>query len=421
MANTDWKLQHKITDFAGDSDPNAVAPSALKVFSTGDRYYPEPSSLVLYATGTGTVSFNIWVNEPSIGIWLSFLAITLSVGSVQKVNLPPNARTFFQVTGKTGVPTALYAGVMPTDGSGTGTGDAQDSTLQLITAAIAANGAASPASVVQEGGVAGVPGTSAPAATTAGKLKALWVGLAGELVSRLVGPDGLDLFSSAAAPSDVGDPTEKAPSIRSRLMAFNDTVNKYRQIREGILSAGAALTVATGFQNIIPTVRYLATRPPLADGNLVELQGNSRGDAAIAEQFAPNAEDGTNQVIAYVRKYLAVSNYSAIVDSSYGTVSAKVVKTVPGSILSITALNTSGGPLYLQVHNKATIPLSTEVPKWVSWLVPAGASITIGTEFFTENGSYCSFGIGWAMSAVPERYTAPGVGTGYHVSVQMSP
>ena len=100
----------------------------------------------------------------------------------------------------------------------------------------------------------------------------------------------------------------------------------------------------------------------------------------------------------------APSNYI-----NFGTVSAAFIKASAGNVFSIACYNENAAVRYFQLHNKATIPLATEVPVF-SFPVPAGTannpgSIVFGDDFFTRWGHYFATGIGWAISTTEATFT----------------
>lgn len=104
---------------------------------------------------------------------------------------------------------------------------------------------------------------------------------------------------AAAAPADGASNAENATSIRARIVAFNGAT--WDRIRTGLTGT---LTSATGVLNNLGLIKYNATRPVLLDTNLTELQGNSRGDLAVAEQNRPQSQDDTNRVVWVMSRVL---------------------------------------------------------------------------------------------------------------------
>ena len=120
-------------------------------------------------------------------------------------------------------------------------------------------------------------------------------------------------------------------------------------------------------------------------------------------------EDLTNNVLRVAWAPLASSSYSATAFSNFGAAAAANVKGTPGAIVSVAATSINAAIRYLQIHNKATIPLSTEVPVF-SFPLPAGSAtvpsvLVLDSDFFM-GGYYLSAGIGWAFSTTAGTYTA---------------
>lgn len=88
-----------------------------------------------------------------------------------------------------------------------------------------------------------------------------------------------------------------------------------------------------------------------------------------------------------------------------GAAAAGVIKASSGNVFSISCINTNAAVRYFQLHNKATIPLSTEVPVYC-FTVPAAGAIVIGEDFFNRNGLNFVTGIGYAISTTFLTYTA---------------
>ena len=70
------------------------------------------------------------------------------------------------------------------------------------------------------------------------------------------------------------------------------------------------------------------------------------------------------------------------------------------------ATNTNAAVRYLQLHDKATIPLAGETAQQ-NWIIPAGTATTPGyVEFEFKYGAAFATGIGFAISTVVTTYTA---------------
>lgn len=82
------------------------------------------------------------------------------------------------------------------------------------------------------------------------------------------------------------------------------------------------------------------------------------------------------------------------------------VKKQSGRVLAFTCDNENAAARYLQLHDTATVPASSDPPKY-SFRVGATAQLTIGEEFFGRDGSPLFLnGIAFAFSTAKDVYTA---------------
>jgi hypothetical protein len=82
-----------------------------------------------------------------------------------------------------------------------------------------------------------------------------------------------------------------------------------------------------------------------------------------------------------------------------------LVKAKEGQVFAAFATNENAAVRYLQLFNKATAPAAADVPVF-SFPILATSSLLIGTEFFTEHGSYFDTGIAIGISTAKASYTA---------------
>lgn len=80
--------------------------------------------------------------------------------------------------------------------------------------------------------------------------------------------------------------------------------------------------------------------------------------------------------------------------TAFGT-AGSVVSAVPGRVYAVTIVNKSATAYFVQIHNKATAAVNTNIPVWED-VLPASGSITLD---FGINGLYVSAGIGLALSS----------------------
>jgi len=114
-------------------------------------------------------------------------------------------------------------------------------------------------------------------------------------------------------------------------------------------------------------------------------------------------EDSTNNLIGVLAKPVVSATYSWIVYTNFGTSNAAVIKASAGQVGAVYCHNNSGSVRYCQIHQKSTIPLTTEVPIF-SFYVPVGGVLVIDDSFFGMNGQYFSSGIGFAISTSEATY-----------------
>ncbi len=74
-------------------------------------------------------------------------------------------------------------------------------------------------------------------------------------------------------------------------------------------------------------------------------------------------------------------------------------------LLSFKCHNLNAASRYIQFHNTATVPASTNVPV-ISFLVPAASEIVIGNEYFGTGGMNFPLGLAFAFSTTEGTYTA---------------
>ena len=90
-------------------------------------------------------------------------------------------------------------------------------------------------------------------------------------------------------------------------------------------------------------------------------------------------------------------------------VATAVIKTGAGRIYSATCNNSNAAARYLQFFDLGVVPTSTTTIPDESFLVPAGAQIIVGSDYFTTFGRPYTSGLAWAFSTTRDVYTA---GTG---------
>lgn len=82
------------------------------------------------------------------------------------------------------------------------------------------------------------------------------------------------------------------------------------------------------------------------------------------------------------------------------------VKPTGGNVFSLICHNANAAARYVQLHNTATVPVTTAGVPIYSFYVPAGAQIGIGSDIFTNAGVNFATGIAFAFSTTRDVYTA---------------
>ncbi len=171
----------------------------------------------------------------------------------------------------------------------------------------------------------------------------------------------------------------------------------------------AAFTV--GSTSLTPVGGIYESSPTaLTTGQAGILALDSSRNVLTHEQYAPTAEDNNNQVIAQQIRPVAASTYSASRFGIFGTDVDLAAKASAGNLFSIIATNTNAAVRWLQIHNKATAPASTNVPV-LSLPIPAGTAnnpgyLRLNRSDFGEGGMYLSTGVAIGISTAEATFTA---------------
>jgi hypothetical protein len=176
-----------------------------------------------------------------------------------------------------------------------------------------------------------------------------------------------------------------------------------------ISDAGGAITVDGSVQIAnFPSTQQVAGTVQVS--NLPATQ-TVTGAVQVANFPATQQVAGTVQVSSFpttqqVAGTVQVSNLPLQYATSedFGTDAAKLVRTGVGQVCSICGHNFSATTRYLQLHDKATQPMTGDVPK-LFFPVTAGSSWLIGTDFFGVLGRRFSNGIAWAWSTTPRSFS----------------
>lgn len=108
-------------------------------------------------------------------------------------------------------------------------------------------------------------------------------------------------------------------------------------------------------------------------------------------------------------------------DEPLTQVTKKNVKSVEGSVYSISVTNGNTSPRYLQIHDKSTNPSASDVPI-LSMIIPGGSSsnptfLSLTQEDFGNAGLFCENGIGWAISTTFSSFTDSATASDHIVSI----
>lgn len=154
---------------------------------------------------------------------------------------------------------------------------------------------------------------------------------------------------------------------------------------------------------------YNTTPPAPTNGKRVDGQADSAGNLKNAEQYAAQAEDNINAVIAFAKRPLAVSMYSPTEFKNFGANTTLNIKATLGNIYSLYSTNASASVRYLQLHKTATVPAGGAVPQWVIPIPPASAGVPGVAGWseadFSEMGVHSTIGWAYAISTTAGTFT----------------
>lgn len=106
------------------------------------------------------------------------------------------------------------------------------------------------------------------------------------------------------------------------------------------------------------------------------------------------------------KKTINASNVPLPFGASYSA-NAGVGKPSAGNLFSVMGTNINAAVRYLQLFNKATTPVNTDVPVvGCSFpLAPDNGLVILGEDFFSTLGEYFTIGIAWAFSTTKDTLT----------------
>lgn len=168
------------------------------------------------------------------------------------------------------------------------------------------------------------------------------------------------------------------------------------------LSGCAAFTIVSGSAEGAARSIEISCRGDNPVVQPLEVDVNIEGSATVtANQGTPGATPWPVVEEPIATSGAASSQYAPVTS----VVTAAVIKATPGNVFHIFATNANAAVRYLQLHNKATIPLATEVPLQ-SWIIPAGTALAPGyVEITSKYALAFSTGIGFAISSTQGTFT----------------
>jgi hypothetical protein len=156
-----------------------------------------------------------------------------------------------------------------------------------------------------------------------------------------------------------------------------------------------------------PVLQYVAAGKTLTDGQMVPAQATISGFEKVSLGDEIAGENRTDGVIAAALKFVASGTYSPSLYTNWGASTSANVKASPGIVNSFYATNGNGAVRYIQFHNLTTAPGGGTTPIY-SFPVAPGGTLSLGADFWTQNGAKLSTGLGIAVtwSTTQGTYTA---------------
>ena len=108
------------------------------------------------------------------------------------------------------------------------------------------------------------------------------------------------------------------------------------------------------------------------------------------------------EVVSALRTFSS-SWLQSSVSAAFGT-AAKLIGTAAKATAlgQVTLVSTGVAAYFVQIHNKATAPVNTDVPAWVGWVAIGG---TVTMDFSTLGGLNCPLGCYIAISSTAGTLT----------------
>lgn len=224
----------------------------------------------------------------------------------------------------------------------------------------------------------------------------------------------------ASTPADdFANPTTALLSYSLLGLYDGATWDRWRAIvpADAVASPTVGTAAATAFQQVFNGTTW-DRRRSVAPGDAVVNPGT--GSAAVTAfneiwtgsvWIRPFADSSGRQFVRLdldspvVQSPQSTSTYAPTRHVDFGADPDVVVKASAGNVLSLTCHNLNAAARFAQLHNKATAPVNPDVPLY-TFLVPAGAMLVIGTDFFAAAGAHFSTGIAFGFSTTEGTYTA---------------
>jgi hypothetical protein len=197
-------------------------------------------------------------------------------------------------------------------------------------------------------------------------------------------------------------------SAEALVSAFDVTTQSLRTSGGASTADGGTFTAGTDKATPVEGV-YESSPSTIVSGKYGVIGIDSTRNVKVTQATLLAGEDLTNNVMGTTSKPLAASTYAPSLYTELTQVTKANIKNATGNVFAIDITNINAAVRYLQLHNKATAPVATDVPL-LSFIIPAGtatapARLTLGNNFFTTAGVNFATGIGWAISTTYGTFT----------------
>ena len=189
----------------------------------------------------------------------------------------------------------------------------------------------------------------------------------------------------STAPTDAENNTSSRLATFARLAGYNGVT--WDRIRSGFISA---VSNFTGFLNVLPYARYVASPPTLIDGQGYVLQLDANGNLRVTLATGVAGEDLTNGVLKTEQRfsysYIAAGQATTTIKSGSGFLHA-IVFWAAATATNVTTIydNTAGSGTIIGLPAATTATIPVCIPVNSSF----GTGLTVVTG--TANGSPMTF------------------------------